>query len=209
MRSRNKKWALPYLKEQTKFVCLDIKNKGQWKQLFKKDVINVEIGFGKASYITQMSNIYKDQMWIGIERDISTAATGIKKHIEQFNDNIMLIVNDANYLKDIFEDKEINNIYLNFSDPWPKKAHSKRRLTSNTYIENYYDLLNSNGTIIMKTDNKELFEYSLVNFLSYNFILDYISVDYRRVEQEDPITEYEQRYIDLNQPIYKFIIKKG
>ena len=210
MRMRKKPWAMPYIEENSNIAILDPKvNKGKWKNLLNKDEINLEIGFGKGSYINNMSKIHSNEGWIGVEKDVNAAAVGIKTCIDDgIRDNLLMIVNDAGNIREWFEDKEVSKIYLNFSDPWPKKSHTKRRLTSETFINQYISILKDNGQIIMKTDNSSLFEFSLLTFLKFNFMLEYINVDYRRDLQDDPITEYEQRFIDKQNPIYKFIITK-
>ena len=207
---RKKPWAMPYIKENSNFAILDPTiNKGKWSKILDKEEINLEIGFGKGSYINNMSKIYPNSGWIGIEKDVNAAAVGIKNCLDDCKrDNLLMVVNDASNINEWFNDGEISNIYLNFSDPWPKKAHTKRRLTSDTFINQYRKILKNDGKIIMKTDNSSLFEFSLLTFLKYDFKLEYINVDFRRDIQEDPITEYEQRFIELNNPIYKFIITK-
>ena len=210
MRMRKKTWAMPYIEEHPEFAILEpSKNKGQWNKLLNRNEINIEVGFGKGSYINNMSKIHSDMGWIGVEKDVNAAAVGIKNCLDDtIRDNLLMVVNDASNINEWFEKGEVSNIYLNFSDPWPKKAHTKRRLTSDSFINQYIDILKTGGSIIMKTDNSSLFEFSLLTFMKYNFTLEYINVDYRRELQEDPITEYEQRFIELNNPIYKFIITK-
>ncbi len=205
---RNKKWAMPFLQEKKDLIIFEPMEKGNWKNLLKKDIINIEIGFGKGSYIEQMSKIHENIGWIGIERDINCAAVAAKRIVEDQPNNLKMIVNDAEDLKEWFDEKEVNNIYLNFSDPWPKKRNTKRRLTSSSFIEQYASILKDDGRIIMKTDNRKLFEFSVLSFLQNGFDLEYINVDFRKELQDDPITEYENRFMEANQPIYRFIVHK-
>jgi len=210
MRMRKKKWALPYLDEQSSVVIKDPTiNKGKWKNELNKKILHLEIGTGKGDYITQMR--YKDENigWIGMEKDPNVACLAVKKIVDNEIDNILYINNDAENILEYFDQKEINSIHLNFSDPWPKKGHSKRRLSSTNFLNKYYDILEDDGCIIMKTDNSKLFEFSLVEFLKHKFILEEVWVDFRRDEhEEDAITEYERKFMDLGQPIYRAIFKK-
>ena len=108
-----------------------------------------------------------------------------------------------------FDNKEIDVIHLNFSDPWPKKRNSKRRLSHNSFLKKYYDLLSDDGQIILKTDNAKFFEFSLVELTHNNFSLENVWVNFRQEEHpEDAITEYESKFISLNQPIYRAIFVK-
>lgn len=207
MRMRKKKWALPFLQSQTDTVIFDVIDY-EWNILLNKDIINVEIGFGKGSYIEQMSKLHPEAGWIGIEKDINCAAIFAKRIENDKPDNLKLIVNDASDLREWFKLKQVNNLYLNFSDPWPKKRNAKRRLTSSLFIKQYVDILKDDGRIIMKTDNSELFEYSVLSFLNNGLQLEDICVDFRKKPNEDPITEYESRFISKNQPIYRFVVKK-
>lgn len=206
MRMRKKKWAEPYLEEHTDLVPSEPSDlKGRWKEKLGCSLLHVEIGMGKGGYINAMSRMYPEEGWVGIERDRSAAAVAARKIIETENPNkILLIAGEAEAMKEWFADGEIDVIHLNFSDPWPKKKTHKRRLSSEKFLHMYADLLSANGVIRMKTDNRDLFEDSVLYFLAAGFTLDEFSVDYRRREHpEDAVTEYEQKFMDLNQPIYQ------
>jgi tRNA (guanine-N7-)-methyltransferase len=210
MRMRNKKWALPYLEQQNHVVIQDPSiNKGKWKSELNKDILHLEIGTGKGDYITQMRLKDENIGWIGMEKDANVACLAIKKIVDNNIDNILYINNDAYFILDYFANKEINTIHLNFSDPWPKRSHTKRRLSSTIFLDKYYNILEDGGFIIMKTDNSKLFEFSLVEFLKHKFVLENVWVDFRRdSHDEDAITEYETKFMDLGQPIYRAIFKK-
>ena len=207
---RKKKWAEPYLEEHQDYAFSNpTEYKGKWKQLFDCKVLHVEIGIGKGDYLLNMAKMYPEEGWVGIEKDRSAAAVACRKAIEDGDiGKKRMIVGDAALLEDWFDEAEIDVIHLNFSDPWPKKYTHKRRLSSAGFLEKYKRLLSKEGVIRMKTDNKNLFEDSVLYFLDADFKLLSFSVDYRRNEHpEDAITEYEQRYMDLGQPIYQLIAK--
>ncbi len=207
MRMRKKKWAIPFLDENSDVVIANPQeNKGKWKSILNVKELHVEIGCGKGDYISQMALKDQNVGWIGIERETNVAAVATKKILEQEHQNIKLIAQDAIVFDTWFAEGEIDVIHLNFSDPWPKEGYKKRRLTHGNFIEKYAYALTKEGKVIMKSDNCNLFEFSLVQFDALNFKLLDVSVDFRRNEHpEDVITEYEQRFLDLNQPIYRAV----
>ncbi|MPM85147.1 tRNA (guanine-N(7)-)-methyltransferase [bioreactor metagenome] len=144
--------------------------------------------------------------WIGIEKDRNVAAVAAKKAIDVGNSNMLMIALDAENIDTWFAPNEIDVIHLNFSDPWPKAGYRKRRLSHGKFLEKYRNLLTSEGQIIMKTDNQGLFEFSLAEFSQNGWILEEVSVDFRRVEHpEDAISEYEAKFMALGQPIYRAV----
>ena len=173
--------------------------------------VRVEIGTGKGDYINHMAAMYPEEGWVGIEKDRSAIAVAARKAVEDENDDLhnkRLIVNDAENLLSWFAPGEIDIIHLNFSDPWPKKHYHKRRLSSSRFLTMYRELLSQDGYIRMKTDNKDLFEASVLYFLENGFTLTEFSVDYRRKDHpEDAVTEYESRFLELGQPIYQLCAK--
>lgn len=208
MRMRKKQWALPYL-EAHEQLCYPNGEQyyGKWNELFNKEVLHLEIGAGKGGYIQQMSKLYPEIGWIAIEKDTSCAAVLAKKLIEEDScDNIRLIYNDATDVLKWFKKKEIDVIHLNFSDPWPKNGYRKRRLTHASFLNQYKEILKDEGKLILKTDNQGLFEFSVMEFTNNGWKIDDIWVDFRRESHsEDAITEYEQKFMDLGQPIYRAI----
>ncbi|MFI3284315.1 MAG: tRNA (guanosine(46)-N7)-methyltransferase TrmB [Erysipelotrichaceae bacterium] len=208
MRMRKKKWAKPFL-EENKNVMIQTPEtyKGQWKSCLKKDFLAVEIGFGRGNYIAGMAKNHPDWALVGIEKDTNCAAVALKG-LDPSLTNIKMINQDATVIETWFDEKEVDCIYLNFSDPWPKKGHSKRRLSSASFLSKYNDILSDEGHIVMKTDNQSLFEFSLISFLDFGFKLVEISVNYDSVAEGDPVSEYEQKFLDLNQPIYRMKLKK-
>ncbi|MEG0076330.1 tRNA (guanosine(46)-N7)-methyltransferase TrmB [Anaerorhabdus sp.] len=212
MRMRKKSWAEPFLNENDQFVIQEPQNnKGKWKKILNCETLHVEIGCGKGDYFIQMSSMDSSVGWIGVEKDRNVAAVAAKKAIETGNQNLLMITLDADQIDQWFDEGEIDTIHLNFSDPWPKSGYKKRRLSHGNFLNKYKSLLKNEGQIIMKTDNQGLFEFSLVEFNQNNWVLQEVSVDFRRNEHpEDAISEYEAKFMSLGQPIYRaiFVCKK-
>jgi len=185
--------------------------KGNWKKVFNNNnPIYIEIGMGKGDFILGNAKKYPDINFIGIEKYDSVMARAIEK-IEKEEDipnNLKLIRMDARFIEDVFF-KEIDRIYLNFSDPWPKKRHSERRLTSTTFLNKYEDLFNNDIEIIMKTDNIYLFGYSIESFSKNGYILENVLLDLHNSDIEDNImTEYERKFVEKNVKINYLVAKK-
>ena len=209
MRMRKKKWADPWLDAHTDYIYQNpVAYKGKWKELLNCETLHLEIGMGKGSYLQQMSKMYPQDGWIGMEKDRSAAAVAARSQIENENDlsNNRMIAGDAENIPEWFENGEVDCIHLNFSDPWPKKHYHKRRLSSARFLDIYRNILSKDGRIIMKTDNKDLFEDSVLYFLENGFALKEFSVDFRRNEHpEDAITEYESKFMAEGLPIYRLV----
>jgi len=170
--------------------------------------IHIEIGMGKGKFILENAIKNPNINYIGIERFDTIMAKAIK-NIEKYDlKNLKLIKCDALYLKDYIKTK-INKIYLNFSDPWPKERHTKRRLTSDTFLNIYKDLFKTKQNIEIKTDNKSLFEFSIINLTNNNYKIKEIYLDLHNSNIKDIITtEYEEKFIKKQNPIYKMIVEK-
>jgi len=196
MRLRNVKNKEEIL-NSSKLLVLNYKEyKGKWSNLFNNDnKIYIEIGMGKGDFILENALKYPDINFIGIEKYDSVIVRAIEKiEKEEISNNLKLIRMDAKEINEVFE-KEIDRIYLNFSDPWPKKRHSERRLTSSTFLNRYDNIFKNCKEIIMKTDNTSLFEYSIVTLSNNNYIFDKISLDLHNSDIEDNImTEYEKKF---------------
>lgn len=208
MRMRKKKWADPYLEAHPEYAVADPSAcRGTWKQMLSCTKLHVEIGMGKGDYLNAMASMYPEEGWVGIEKDHSCAGVACRKALEMESPDLhnkRMIVGDAEHLAEWFADGEIDVIHLNFSDPWPKTYTHKRRLSSQKFLSVYQQLLSEEGIIRMKTDNKGLFEDSVLYFLQNGFTLTELSVDFRRnPHPEDAVTEYESRFMSLNQPIYQ------
>ncbi len=210
MRMRKKSWAIPYLNEHPDLVIDNPEEyKGSWSKKLNRELIHLEIGIGKGGYFDQMSKMYANEGWIGIEKEKNVAAIAAKKLNETYMENRLMIAKDAKDILNWFDDEEIDVIHLNFSDPWPKNAYKKRRLSHKNFIDLYSRLLKNNGRVIMKSDNAGLFEYSIMEFTHHDYEIEDISVDFRRIANDtDAISEYEAKFMELNQPIYRVVFKK-
>lgn len=210
MRMRKKKWAEPFLKEHTELAVEDpISLKGSWKQRLHAEKLHVEIGSGKGDYWCKMAQIASQDGWIGIEKNLNVAAVAVRKAVELNRDNMLFIVGDAENIEDWFDAAEVDVLHLNFSDPWPKRGNRKRRLSHSGFLKKYEKILSADGTVLMKTDNKDLFEFSLVEFSSSGWILRDVSVDFRRnAHDEDAVSEYEAKFMEQGQPIYRAVFAK-
>ncbi len=204
MRLRNIKNSKNIISE-SKYIVLDPKQyKGNWKCLFNNDnPIHIEIGMGKGKFILENALKHPNINFIGIEKFDTVMVRALKK-INKYNlKNLKLIRSDALLLNDIF-DSEINVLYLNFSDPWPKLRHAKRRLTSEVFLNIYDYIFKDRKYIIMKTDNRNLFEFSIESFSEFGYKIKDISLDLHNSYIKDIITtEYEEKFINKNKVIYK------
>ncbi|MDC3415085.1 tRNA (guanosine(46)-N7)-methyltransferase TrmB [Aquibacillus sp. 3ASR75-11] len=206
MRTRNKPWADDFLKEQKEVVVHHpFHHKNKWKDVFGNDhPIHIEIGSGKGQFIAGMAKQHSDINFVGIEMAKSIIITAVQKVLETEQKNVRLINENAKDVRDIFGENEVDKIYLNFSDPWPKSRHEKRRLTYPAFLEQYKNILKKNGEIVLKTDNRKLFEYSLVRFSKFGMMLEEVALDLHDLhDPENVMTEYEQRFSNKGQPIYR------
>lgn len=175
--------------------------KGRWHELFGNDnPIYIEIGMGKGKFIIENAKMYPEINFIGIEKYDSVIAKGLQK-IPDGLDNLLMIRADAMDIDDIF-DYEIERIYLNFSDPWPKNRHHLRRLSSRIFLEKYDSLFKGKKEIHMRTDNQGLYMYSLVSFSENGYVLKKISFDLHRDDMPLITTEYEDKFSKDGLPIY-------
>lgn len=175
--------------------------KGKYNSVFNNNnPIYLEIGMGKGNFIIGNALKNPNINYIGIEKQESIVARAIKK-IEKYNlKNIRIMKIDANKLADVF-DKEIDVLFLNFSDPWPKKRHSKRRLTSEYFLRIYDNLFKGKNHIYLKTDNKGLFESSLISLNNYGYKFNEISLDLHNTSIDNIMTEYEEKFSSMGQTI--------
>ena len=165
-------------------------------KLFKNNgrPIHLEIGMGKGQFLIKMALKYPQINFIGIEKYSNVLARAIAKIDNYKLDNIFLICTDAINVNKIFK-HQISCLYLNFSDPWPKNKHEKRRLTSEDYLKVYEDIFKSKKVIIQKTDNQNLFESSIINLNKMNYKITEISLDLKNSEIENVTTEYEDKFV--------------
>lgn len=213
MRMRRLPWAEEYLDKAEVVVKDPAAMKGRWREIVQGERVHLEIGCGKGDYWNLMAQKQPQDGWIAVEKNVSVAGIAVRKFDTMNNDlnRMRFIWGDAEKLDEWFAEDEIDIIHLNFSDPWLKKRAHKKRLSSQSFIARYENILKKDGCIQMKTDNSSLFEYSVLQFQEGGWKLSEFSVDYRREEhEEDVITEYEQRFLTLGQPIYRAVwIKNG
>jgi tRNA (guanine-N7-)-methyltransferase len=203
MRLRNVKNKDKIIDSSSYFVGNPYNNKGKWHLSFKNNnPIYIEIGMGKGQFIINNALKYPDINFIGIEKYDSVLVRALEESEKYSLSNLKIIGIDAKEIEDVFEKKEVKRIYLNFSDPWPKKKHIKRRLTFKDFLSKYENILD--GEIHMKTDNMGLFEYSIESFSEYGYTLKDISLDLTNDDNIQNITtEYEDKFIKIGKKIYR------
>lgn len=179
--------------------------KGKWNELFGNDnPIHIEVGCGKGNFISGMAKAHPDVNYIAVELCIDVMVIAVEKAFESNVSNVKFINADARLLAECFAEGECGRVYLNFSDPWPKSGHYKRRLTYKDFLDIYRRILTDDGEIHFKTDNMHLFEFSICSFSQNNFKLKNVSLDLHNSNFEGNVmTEYEQRFSELGQPIYR------
>lgn len=203
MRLKNVRGAKEII-ENSKYVIKNpVDYKGKFQNLFENNnKIQIEIGMGKGDFIIGKALQNPNINYIGIEKFDSVIVRAIQKLDELDLPNLKLIRMDALEIDNIFE-KEVDILYLNFSDPWPKNRHEHRRLTSKIFLDKYNNIFKENPCIIQKTDNRKLFEYSLISYVENGYKIDEISLDLYNDDVKDNIaTEYEKRFVSLGQKIY-------
>ena len=185
------------------------KERGNYQNLFHNtNPIYIEIGTGKGNFIVEKAKRNPDINFIGIEKFDSVMVKVVEKIEQEKLSNLLLIRMDATEIEKIF-DHEIDLLYLNFSDPWPKKRHAHRRLTSPIFLKRYEAIFKGPMKLEMKTDNRYLFEYSLISFNEFGFKFDDISLNLHQDDIEDNIeTEYEKKFSSMGFPIYKIHVTK-
>lgn len=206
MRLRNKPGAKGKIDQYPQYVVPTPENyKGKWNDAFpKKQPLHIEVGTGRGRFVTEMARANPHINYLGIEVFQSVVVDALDRLIEADLPNVKLLMINAADLKEYFSKNDVHRIYLNFSDPWPKSRHAKRRLTFKSFLQQYEDVLIDQGEIHFKTDNQGLFEYSLVSFSHYGLKLNYLSLDLHRSDYEGNImTEYEQKFSSKGNRIYR------
>ena len=200
MRTKFKAWAEPYLNEhqEVSFSNEEIEN------LYD---VYLEIGSGKGDFLIQMSEKYPDLLFVGVEKNVTCSGITAKKLVES-GSKAKIIWADAQELLPLFKDGSVNTLFLNFSDPWPKKRHHKRRLTSDLFLKEYLRVLKKGGRLIFKTDNIDLFNDSLEVFTETKFTLISKTNDYDGKDEFDAQTEYETNFRQKGTPINRVIYQK-
>ncbi len=208
MRLRNVKGSRETIAAH-ELVYQDVENhKGHWNELFGNDhPLFIEVGMGKGKFIVEMARQNPQNNYIGIEKYSSVLVRALEKMEDFEGDNLIFIRMDAEYICDAFEKDEVAGIYLNFSDPWPKDRHAKRRLTSTAFWDRYDQFLVPDGRVIFKTDNRPLFDFSLEQVTEAGWILDNHTFDLHHSEyvEGNIMTEYEEKFSSMGNPICRLV----
>ena len=207
MRLRNKPWAKDLIEANPEKILVSPETiAGHWQSRFAQEQpIYIEVGSGKGQFITQMAQKYPDRNFIAVEIQESAIAVILQKQVELKLPNLQLLLGNGAALTTFFAENEVAGVYLNFSDPWPKTRHEKRRLTYKSFLAEYQQIMQPTGYLRFKTDNQGLFEYSLMSLNDYGMVFDDISLDLHNSElAEDNIqTEYEEKFSKRGQVIYR------
>ena len=198
MRLRNKPWAKDALAAHPEMVIQNPAEwKGRWHERFgNNNPIHIEIGSGKGQFVSGMARQNPNINYIGIEIQESVLVVALEKALAADVPNLQLLHVNGGQVTDYFEDGEVAQIYLNFSDPWPKKRHAKRRLTHESFLVGYEKVLPPFGELHFKTDNRGLFEYSLASFSQFGLVLKQVWLDLHQVEfPGNVMTEYEEKIL--------------
>ena len=214
MRLRNIPGAHDYLNSHPLVIKNETRYRGTWAETFEhpENPIHIEIGMGKGKFLLTLAKQNPNINYIGIERYSSV----LLRALEQFDNNeeyqnlsnVRFICMDAGNLPEVFAVGEVGKIYLNFSDPWPKKKHAKRRLTFIKFLKEYYRLLKDDGELIFKSDNDGLYEFSLEEIKLSKFNLIDYTFDYIFDDKCDAMSEYEKKFREKGQKIHRFVLKK-
>lgn len=209
MRMRKKPWAAQEVQENPFVVLSPELHRGAWRTLFGNEhPIHVEIGMGKGSFILENARQNPGINYIGIEKQESVIAIAARKlAAEEEIRNVRLVCGDGAGMATLFQDGEIQKIFINFCDPWPKRKWAKRRLTHHRFLRIYQALLAREGMLCFKTDNQDLFEFSLNELLEERWQVRNVSLDlHKRIrlfpETQNIMTEYETKFSEKGQPIY-------
>lgn len=195
MRMRKKKWVKPFLENESEYLINKYNDSNN-------NFTYLEIGMGMGDFIVESAIQNPDIFYLGLEKDETCVARAIKKAQENNVTNFRVMLLNASEILDAISEKTIDRIYLHFSDPWPKKAHHKRRLTYPTFLKLYEKLLKVNGEIVLKTDNYNLFNDSKEYFSNEPFKLIEANENYKSEEINEPMTGYQKKFSSLGQPIY-------
>ena len=212
MRLRNIQGAKEVIANSSWVVQEPEEKKGNWKAVFgKEQPLHIEVGMGKGRFLMDMAKLHPEINYIGIEMYDSVLLRAVQKaeSLEEPLSNLLFLRMDARDLPEVFEKGEVGRIYLNFSDPWPKDRHAKRRLTSHEFLERYEKILPEEGLVEFKTDNRDLFEFSLEEIRSApNWTLNAYTYDLHNNEEMNRgnvMTEYEEKFSSVGNPICKLI----
>ena len=208
MRLRNVPGARETIIENQFSIQEPEQKKGKWAEVFGNDhPIHIEVGMGKGQFIIEMAKRNPEINYIGIEKYSSVLVRAVEKLEDFEQNNLRLIRMDAENIEEVFDKDEVDRIYLNFSDPWPKDRHAKRRLTSTRFLERYNNILTPEGRVMFKTDNKDLFDFSLEQVEEAGWILENHTYDLHNSEYNEGnvMTEYEEKFSAKGNPICRLV----
>ena len=209
MRLRNKTWAKPLIAAHPELILVRPENMAsQWQTRFDKEQpLYLELGSGKGQFIVAMAQAHPEHNFIALELQEAAIAMILKKQVALKLPNLQLVLGDGADLTDYFDDSEISGLFLNFSDPWPKTRHEKRRLTYRNFLSQYQAIMKPNALLQFKTDNQGFFEYSLVSLNNFGMTFELVSLDVhhdKRVTDNVP-TEYEEKFSADGGRIYELV----
>lgn len=208
MRLRNIPGSREYIAQNDYVIHDPEQKKGKWHEVFgNHNPIHIEIGMGKGQFITTLAMQNPNINYIGIEKYSSVLLRAIEKREEYEGTNLYFLRFDAEYITDVFAPEEVDRIYLNFSDPWPKDRHAKRRLTSKEFLARYNQFLKKEGYVAFKTDNRPLFDFSLEEVELAGWKLRDVTFDLHHSEyvEGNVMTEYEERFSSMGNPIHRLV----
>lgn len=213
MRLRNIAGSREVIAESKYTVKDPEQKKGLWKkEIFGNDnEIHIEIGMGKGRFIMDMAALHPNINYVGIEKYSSVLLRAIQKQEELQLPNVIFIRMDAEDITEVFDESEVGRIYLNFSDPWPKDRHAKRRLPSREFLKRYDKILKEDGVVEFKTDNEGLFTFARDEVEPAGWNIDAITYDLHNDEvmnEGNVMTEYEEKFSTLGNPIFKYVISR-
>lgn len=209
MRLRNIKGSREMIAANEYVVQNPEERKGNWNELFGNNhPVHIEVGMGKGRFISCLAQEHPEINYVGIEKYSSVLIRALEKRKELDIENLVFIRMDAEEIEDVFGEGEVKKIYLNFSDPWPKDRHAKRRLTSKEFLNRYHHILDRNGTVEFKTDNRPLFDFSMEQRQEAGWREKYHTYDLHHSEfaEGNIMTEYEERFSSMGNPIHKYCI---
>lgn len=213
MRLRNIPGADEAIADSPHCIQEPMAEKGRWHLIFgNENPIHIEIGMGKGQFIMKLAKEHPDINYIGIERYSSVLLRALQKMEIEPLPNIRFLCMDASIITEVFDKEEVAKIYLNFSDPWPKERHAKRRLTSRQFFERYDKILAGNGVVEFKTDNDDLFAFSMEEVAEAGWTLNAHTFDLHHdpvLNEGNVMTEYEEKFSSLGHPIHKLIARRS
>lgn len=192
MRTKYKPWAKPFIEENPNLIISDsdIENSEKFKEVLAKEELHLEVGPGKGLFITTLAKKFPEKFFLCVELNLTVSAICAKLVKESNLDNVFIISGDMFRVFQYIGDKKFDTIFLNHSDPWPKKRHEKRRLTHKNFLDQYLRVLKDNAKLIVKTDNTDFFNFSVESLIANNWKLEKVTYDYQDDEEFDAVTEY-------------------